>query len=151
MRKHAKRKPIRITTLTPTIFEVREAFSPLDRMIEALEAGELSVAVIDGKDQVYITNDNGDQYPIIPALSGWISCWDRFTWVFGLKLDQDPLRVIVRKLESDVLLSIADVAAARQCIEAQRQAYRKMDVYKIRDAANTEQIAIALEDAREAA
>ena len=151
MRKHAKRKPIRIAKLTPTIFEVREAFNPLDRMIEALEAGEMSVATIDGKEQVYFTIDTGDQYPIIRAISGWISCWDRFTRVFGLTIDQNPLRVIVRKLESDVLLSIADVAAAKQCIEAQRQAYRKLDVYKIRDAANTEQIAIALEDVREAA
>lgn len=151
MKKHTKRKPIRITKTTPTIFEVRAAFNPLDRMISALESGELAVGIIDGREEIYFEDDMLDRYPIIPVLDGWISCWERFIRVFGLTLDLEPLRVIMRKIGSDDLLTPAEVESAKQCIEAQRQAYRKMDVYKIRDAANTEQIAIALDDAREAA
>ena len=46
---------------------------------------------------------------------------------------------------------VVGVIPRQRCIEHQRAAYRKMDVYRIREVAQTEQIAIALEENRRAA
>lgn len=151
MRKHTKRKQIRVTKHTPTILEVRAAFNPLDRFIADLEAGEMSVGAIAGKEEVYFEDDMLDRYPVAPVLDGWISCWERFIRVFGLALDLAPLRTVHKKLKAGVLITQEEVTAAKTCIDTQRKIYRTLDVYKVRDAANTEQIAIELENAREAA
>lgn len=141
-----KQKPVR-----PTIFEVRAAFNPLDNLIAALESGEITAGTIDGKEELYFTADNGDQFPVSGVLTGWIRCWDRLIRMYHLKIDQAPLRVIDEKLNSDIKLTPEEVAAAKECINLQRNAYRMMDVYQIREAANAEQIALYLEEEKEAA
>jgi hypothetical protein len=145
MNRAARRKKV----LTPSILEVRSAFLLIDQMFDDLRTGQLEFASIDGAPEYAVFRDkHDDRLPIVPALDGWISCWERLGKDMHFSIDQQPLRVLMQVLDSpDAYLSSQQIAAASAVVENQRRMYRTLDVYKVRAASLTEQIAIQLEEA----
>lgn len=133
---------------TPTIFEVRSAFVLIDQMFDDLKTGCLEFASIDGGAEFAVFTDiDGDRQPVVPSLDAWIKCWDSLSKEFGFDLYQKPLVDLMHALEgANPKITPEQVARASAVVHQQRQAYRKLDVYKVKDVSNTARIKIALED-----
>ncbi|QBC44432.1 hypothetical protein [Iodobacter fluviatilis] len=145
MNRASRRKKV----LTPTIFEVRSAFLLIDQMFDDLRTGQLEFASIEGGPEYAVFRDkHDDRLPIVPALDGWINCWERLGKDMHFSIDQQPLRVLMQVLDiPDAYLTSEQIAAASAVVENQRRMYRTLDVYKVRSTAVTEQTAILLEKA----
>lgn len=131
----------------PTIFEVRSAFILIDQMFDDLKTGNLEFASIDGGAEFAVFTDiDGDRQPIVPSLDAWIKCWEGMGKEMGFEVDQADLRALVTRLEgADPQVTQEQIAAARAVVDMQRQIYRCLDVYQVKDVSNTERIKIALE------
>lgn len=131
----------------PTIFEVRSAFILIDQMFDDLKTGNLEFASIDGGAEFAVFTDiDGDHQPVVPSLDVWIRCWEGMAEGMGFEVDQADLRALVTRLEgADPQVTQEQIAAARAVVDMQRQIYRCLDVYQVKDVSNTERIKIALE------
>lgn len=131
----------------PTILEVRTAFILIDQMFDDLKTGSLEFASIDGGAEFAVFTDiDGDRQPIVPSLDAWIKCWKGMGKEMGFEVDQADLRALVTRLEgADPQVTQEQIAAARAVVDMQRQIYRCLDVYQVKDVSNTERIKIALE------
>lgn len=131
----------------PSIFEVRSAFILIDKLFDDLKTGSLEFASIDGGPEFAVFTDiDGDRQPLVPSLDAWIKCWDGLAQEFCFHVHQQPLADLMHALDGpDPKVASEQVDAAIAVVEQQRRAYRKLDVYKVKEASNTVRIKIALE------
>ena len=127
----------------PSLFDEWAVFDGITGIIQKLERGE-----IEAVNGVPVFQDEKGQWcEVCPALSGWISVWERYDRSFSLDLVQDPLAKLHNKLLYSMPLTIGDVADAKGVLEQQRKIFRKLDRNKLASLAITEQISLLLESA----
>lgn len=149
MKKHSPRKPYRPRPTKPSLFEVREAFLPLDLLLDQLDTGLVDVAMIEGRETAYfVEQTSGDRYPAAPCLRCWIACFEMFQRRMQTEIDLWPLQKLANKLDYGVLLTSTEVAAARATVEQQRALYRRIPLDIIRDCAMTEMISVEMDRIR---
>ena len=125
----------------PSLLDEWTVFNGVTTMLHKLASGEIEA--INGKP--VFRGEKGEWCEVCPALSGWISCWERFDRVLDLQLVQDPLAKLHNKLHYGTPLTHADIEAAQEVVSQQRKLFRKLDRSRLAELAKTEQIALYLE------
>lgn len=139
----ARQKPLQPPKVIelPGPLDEWSVFNNIHTILKKLEYGHIEHA---GNKPVFL-DETGKWFEICPALSGWISCWERVDRHYNLEIDQDPLAKLHNKLNYGMLLAYDDILAAMKVVDIQRSWFRKLPRAELRSLAKTEQIALFLE------
>lgn len=122
-------------------------FKPIRELIRQLRAGE-----VDTVQGVPVMPEwTGGMVEVCPALEGWADCWQRIADAEGLEITSDACRRIAKSLHYGKPITPEEVEAFAQEVAAQERAYGTLPLAVIRRHILTEQIAIELDQMREAA
>lgn len=124
----------------PGIDEAMIVFSPLFKLFEQLEAGEVD----DAAGRPIMLDWQGDYCEIAPALMGWADCWQRIADAESIPMDVEPLRKISRKLHAVSPLTETEVLEGKKAMLHTHRAFLKLPVGTIKRHANNEEIAIGI-------
>lgn len=88
-----------------SIIDLWKCFWPLDRLVEALQAGEVCYG---GATPVMLDHD-GQYGEIIPSLAGFCSTLERMARAIRIPLDLGHMLRVAKRLEIGVLLEVSDI------------------------------------------
>ncbi|USE79005.1 hypothetical protein NDR89_20425 [Cupriavidus gilardii] len=130
-------------------WKVDAVFRPLETILDGLERDGAVTATAAGVPIFRDAND-GCWYETAPAVEGVACAFEMHAKRQGRAVPIEPLLVLARKLRYAMPLEQADVAAARQALEALRAEAMQMTAAYARDLVQNTRIRIEL-DAKEAA
>ncbi len=116
-RKAYKPKPLRL----PKIYTAHRDFYEIYKLFDSIESGYVDFA--DG----HIVQKNSDKelYAVLPAIEGWMEYFRGLANVQGVEYDDSALKRMVKSLEYDKPLSLEEVYAARDVVDAQYKLYMR--------------------------
>lgn len=128
--------------LTPSIFDMKNAFDPIDQLLESLYQGEIDV-----EDSVPVMRDWDGWCEISPAIHGWTDCWERISQRMGKPVhDLAFMRRLANRLASGILLDISDIDRAKAIVNRCRALYFACPLWIRKSAVQDEMIAIAMDE-----
>lgn len=125
----------------PHPFQAYRTFDPVYRLLDTLRTGEIDSQ----QGKALMVDWDGVQIEVVPALDGWICCWQRIIDGVQLPIDLSSLRQLLRYLTHNVMLTYEIIDAAYVVTDQCYQAYCQLPRQVIIGYSNTEQIAIELE------
>lgn len=128
----------------PRAFDEFEQFDEIDKLAQKLEHGALEY---EGANPI-MTSGKGETYRVIPALAGWMEYWHSLATKHGRHYDDEPMRVVSRRLENAMPLTQEHVIGFKLVIATQRALFRTIPRADISSQAKTVQIKLLMEDAR---
>ena len=133
--------PERVVPL-PSILDEFTVFDMPQSIIDNIKQGQINA--YQGKP---VFRDNaGHLCEVCPALAGWIETWQLINGKLGTNINLAPLSKIYNKLQVDMPLTLQDVAAAEETLNAMRQVFRNNDRSLFASIAKSAQIKILMED-----
>ena len=119
-----------------------EVFAPVISVLDRIEQdGTIDMA---GRHVVMRVEGQGD-YDMIAALRGLIDFHQIAERRYGLRADVGPLIKFANRLEAGMMLSEADIAAIRRCIESCRTQAANLRISQAKDIVTTIQISAAFD------
>ena len=116
-------------------------FKPIRELVRQLRTGE-----VDTVQGVPVMPEwSGGMVEVCPALEGWASCWQRINAAEGLGITATACERVAKALHYGKPLTVEEVEAFAQEVEAQAAAYAVMPMSVIRRHILTEQINIELD------
>ena len=122
----------------PTLIEIHRAFAPIDSALHQLQRGEVLEARDSDTWVPVLRDEHDDLRPIIPNLQAWAGAWDALASAFALPLDNQPLRDLADQLAGEHI-QIHTLRAAQELVHLQRQHYRRLPPYRVRQIVQTYQ------------
>lgn len=116
-------------------------FRPIRELVRQLRAGEVDTV----KGVPIMPEWSGGYVEVCPALEGWASCWQRINAAEGLGITATACERVAKALHYSKPLTVEEVEAFAQEVEAQAAAYAVMPMSVIRRHILTEQVAIEFE------
>ncbi len=139
--KRAKRNPV-IQVPEPKILDKWRIFDATDRILQALEHGEVTVE----NNKPIFMGTTGEVCYIMPALEGWVAFWQHAKTKLGLSVDTAaPFDAIRKRLQHDVLLTPNMLKKARAALNQQKQYYDTTNRDDLVSIANDVRIKLYLE------
>ena len=117
-------------------------FKPIRELVRQLRAGEVDTV----KGVPIMPEWTGGYVEVCPALEGWASCWQRINEAEGLGITATASERVAKALHYGKPLTVEEVEAFAQEVEAQAAAYAVMPMSVIRRHILTEQVAIQLDE-----
>lgn len=122
----------------PRAYRARHIFSPYYRILNqlaegAIDADEHGTPAVEWEGQIEAA---------APVLLGFVGVFERIEARRRIGADLAALSAIAHRLEHGLPIGPADLAPARHALDACLRAYKRLPLTLIRDAANTEEIAI---------
>lgn len=122
-------------------YRARWIFQPYYSLLNTLARGEID-ALEDGTPVVQF---EGHIEHAAPVIHGWVACWQRIDARRHVGADLDAMTDIARHLEQGHHIPPEMVAKARRALDTCLRAYKRLPLTLIRDAAQTEEMAIKFE------
>lgn len=116
-------------------------FRPIRELVRQLRSGEVDTV----KGVPIMPEWSGGYVEVCPALEGWASCWQRINAAEGLGITATACERVAKALHYGKPLTVEEVEAFAQEVEAQAAAYAVMPMSVIRRHILTEQVAIEFE------
>lgn len=136
------RKPYRPrASIYPDLHDVGLIFRPIHTMFDQLRAGEIDAV----QGRPVFTDWQGEICGVVPALEGWISCWQRIIDGERLAIKLDGLRKIAKRLDLGVIMTEEDVEAGWREVLACQRATMRIPRKTMGSYVRVEQIAIEVE------
>jgi len=128
-------------SIYPDLHDVGTIFRPIHTMFDQLRAGEVDAV----RGRPVFTDWMGEICEVVPALEGWISCWQRIIDGERLAIKLDGLRKIAKRLDLGVIMTEEDVEAGWREVLACQRATTRIPRKTLGSYMRTEQIAIEVE------
>jgi hypothetical protein len=136
------RRPYRRrVSLYPDLHDVGLIFRPIHTMFDQLREGEIDAV----RGRPVFTDWMGEICEVVPALEGWISCWQRIIDGERLVFSLDGLRKISKRLDLGIMLTDDELEAGWREVLACQQATMQITRRAMGSYMRTEQISIELE------
>jgi hypothetical protein len=139
-RANMKAKPIQRRVISRALDEW-EQFDDIDRVMQKLEHGAIEVE--QGRP---VMTTKGEAYDVVAALEGWLEYWAAVASKRNIPYDDEPMRIMKRRLDNGVHLTPDIIQGAKRVVAAQRALFRAIPRHEISSEAVTTQIKIAMED-----
>lgn len=140
-RAKAQRAPV--VRKMPRLIDEMRVFSGINAVLDQLQSGEIDT--VNGE-MILARPDEGSWYEVPPAIGGWVSMWERIGRHFGITVQLDGLRLLHSMLRDGTKLLPEHVALCRVEVEQQRQIFRTHDRKQLMSLANTESIALYMQE-----
>lgn len=140
----AKQKPIpaqpKRRPVPPAVDEF-EQFDDIERMTQKLEHG-----AIETQQGRPVMTTKGVTYDVLSALEGWMEYWRMLADKHGIAYDDEPMRVVARRLENAMPLTPSHIEGFKRVVSAQRAMFRSIPRREISSQATTVQIKLLMDD-----
>jgi hypothetical protein len=118
-----------------------QQFDDIERMMQKLENGAIEME--QGRP---VMTTKGETYDVVSAMEGWLEYWAAVATKRGIPYDDEPMRIMKRRLDNGVHLTPDIIQGAKRVVAAQRALFRAIPRHEISSEAVTTQIKIAMED-----
>ncbi len=133
--------------MRPMLHEVHMVFGPVEAWLDELSTGfaNYSLNHETRRMEPIFRAPEGDMYAALPAVRGLISTFIRLMADHGMQVDFSPAVRLLNKLEADMPINQGNIDEAAAVFRFCKDAYRRMDVFRVRQIVNTELIAYEFE------
>lgn len=137
----AKRNEV-VQVPEPKIIDKWRIFEATDRILQALESGEVTVK----NNKPIFMGSTGEICYIVPALEGWVTYWNHAKTKLGLLEDTAaPFDAIRKRLAHDVILTPTMLEKAKAALAQQKQIYDTTNRDTLASIANDVRIKLYME------
>lgn len=122
-------------------YRARTVFAPYYRVLNDLQRGE--VVVVDDQPAM---EWEGEYELIAPVFHGFVAVWERVQAERPCGIDLAPLTVLAERMETGDEITESEIRRARASLDDCLRAYKRLPLSMIAKHANTEELAVKLEN-----
>lgn len=126
----------------PQLILQHNDFEQIDRLMLMIE----HESVLDSNGDLVMINNEKEAYHVAPALNAWCDYWVDLANKRGIALKDNPLRLLVNKINHNMPITQNLINQAKNVIDIQRGLFMTTDHNLISSLAIQHQIAIRQED-----
>ena len=124
-----------------SLIDINRILRPLERMLSQLRGGEITIQ----NDQPALTDWEGFLCPAVPAVQGWIECFERISTGERIQADWSGLRELAILIRDDQDLTEALLDKVDEEVSLCRAIMRHLTAKKLGSYMRTEMIALEQE------